>query len=44
MKDHLRTLTARRQSWFGLKLPVKKALAQPMLHPCCALSRRGSEV
>lgn len=33
MKDHLRTLTARRQSWFGLKLPVKKALAQPMLHP-----------
>ncbi|MGC2939606.1 MULTISPECIES: FkbM family methyltransferase [unclassified Brevibacterium] len=33
MNDHLRTLTARRQSWFGLKLPVKTALAQPMLHP-----------
>ncbi|MFE1082233.1 class I SAM-dependent methyltransferase [Brevibacterium sediminis] len=33
MNDHLRTFTARRQSWFGLKLPVKTALAQPALHP-----------
>lgn len=33
MNDYLRTLTARRQSWFGLKLPVKTALAQPFLHP-----------
>ena len=33
MNDHLRTLTARRQSWFGLKLPVKTALAQPAFHP-----------
>ncbi len=33
MNDHLRTLTARRQSWFGLKLPIKTALAQPALHP-----------
>ncbi|WP_166974732.1 class I SAM-dependent methyltransferase [Brevibacterium atlanticum] len=33
MNDYLRTLTARRQSWFGLKLPVKAALAQPFLHP-----------
>ncbi|WP_092017137.1 FkbM family methyltransferase [Brevibacterium siliguriense] len=33
MNDHLRTFTARRQSWFGLKLPVKIALAQPALHP-----------
>nr|WP_216657109.1 FkbM family methyltransferase [Brevibacterium sp. CT2-23B] len=29
----MRTFTARRQSWFGLKLPVKTALAQPALHP-----------
>ncbi|WP_210603618.1 FkbM family methyltransferase [Brevibacterium oceani] len=33
MNDYLRTLAARRQSWFGLKLPVKAALAQPFLHP-----------
>ena len=33
MNDHLRTFTARRQSWFGLKLPVKTALAQPAFHP-----------
>jgi hypothetical protein len=33
MNDYLRTRTARRQSWFGLKLPVKTALAQPYLHP-----------
>ncbi len=33
VNDHLRTFTARRQSWFGLKLPVKTALAQPALHP-----------
>jgi FkbM family methyltransferase len=33
MNDYLRSLTARRQSWFGLKLPVKAALAQPFLHP-----------
>ena len=33
MNDYLRTLGARRQAWFGLKLPVKKALAQPLLHP-----------
>ena len=33
MNDHRRSFTARRQSWFGLKLPVKTALAQPALHP-----------
>ncbi|NJE67637.1 FkbM family methyltransferase [Brevibacterium sp. LS14] len=33
MNDYLRSLTARKQSWFGLKLPVKAALAQPLLHP-----------
>ncbi|WP_209370327.1 FkbM family methyltransferase [Brevibacterium renqingii] len=33
MNDYLRTRKARRQSWFGLKLPVKTALAQPFLHP-----------
>lgn len=33
MNDYLRTLKARKQSWFGLKLPVKAALAQPYLHP-----------
>lgn len=33
VNDYLRSLTARKQSWFGLKLPVKAALAQPLLHP-----------
>ena len=33
MNDYLRSLTARKQSWFGLKLPIKAALAQPILHP-----------
>ncbi|MCI4011770.1 FkbM family methyltransferase [Brevibacterium sp. ZH18] len=33
MNDYLSTLKARKQSWFGLKLPVKAALAQPILHP-----------
>ncbi len=33
MNDYLRTLKARKKSWFGLKLPVKAALAQPFLHP-----------
>ncbi|RBP67052.1 FkbM family methyltransferase [Brevibacterium sanguinis] len=33
VNDYLRTLAARKQSWFGLKLPVKAALAQPFLHP-----------
>ena len=33
VNDHRRSFTARRQSWFGLKLPVKTALAQPALHP-----------
>src|SRR5699024_3983142 len=32
MNDYLRTRTARRQSWSGLKLPVKTALAQPYVH------------
>lgn len=33
MNDYLQSLRARKQSWFGLKLPVKAALAQPFLHP-----------
>lgn len=33
MNDYLRSLTARKQKWFGLKLPIKAALAQPVLHP-----------
>lgn len=33
MNDYLRSLKGRKQKWFGLKLPVKAALAQPFLHP-----------
>lgn len=33
MNDYLSSLKARKQTWFGLKLPVKAALAQPFLHP-----------
>ncbi len=33
MNDYLRSLTARKQKWFGLKLPIKAALAAPVLHP-----------
>ncbi|MCF2572245.1 FkbM family methyltransferase [Brevibacterium sp. UCMA 11754] len=33
MNDYLRSLKGRKQKWFGLKLPVKAALAQPYLHP-----------
>ena len=33
MNDYLRSLKGRKQKWFGLKLPVKTALAQPCLHP-----------
>jgi len=33
MNDYLSSLKARKQTWFGLKLPVKAALAQPIFHP-----------
>ena len=40
MTDYRRTAAARRQSWYGLKAPVKRLLAQPAVHPALRVAAR----
>lgn len=40
MTDYRRTRRARRQSWYGLKAPVKRLLAQPAVHPALRVAAR----
>ena len=41
MTDYRRTRRARRQSWFGLKAPVKRLLALPAVHPALRFAARA---